>query len=219
MESQQQKKILEKIIRDFLEKMGFSNFKIQIAVPLTSEREESQILISADSEDSKYLIGKGGANLVAIQHLLRIIFKKQSSERLSFSLDVNEYREKQHQNLVRLAESAAQRVLGEKKPFIMEPMSAYERRIIHATISEIDGVKTESIGEGEDRKVVIKPISLEEELELKLKLPNLFYLKNGLHLLHRTFLKELLLMLLFPLFQKSLEPFSLLLGWVFPPVI
>ncbi len=167
MESQQQKKILEKIIRDFLEKMGFSNFKIQIAVPLTSEREESQILISADSEDSKYLIGKGGANLVAIQHLLRIIFKKQSSERLSFSLDVNEYREKQHQNLVRLAESAAQRVLGEKKPFIMEPMSAYERRIIHATISEIDGVKTESIGEGEDRKVVIKPISLEEELELK----------------------------------------------------
>ncbi len=167
MESQKQKKILEKITQEFLKKMGFFNFKIQIATSLTSEKENSQILISANSNDSKYLIGKNGINLIAIQHLLRIIFKKYSSEKLSFSLDINNYREKQRQNLIRLAESAAQRVLGEKKPLVMEPMSAYERRIIHATISEINGVKTESIGEGEERKVVVKPISLKEELELK----------------------------------------------------
>ena len=57
-----------------------------------------------------------------------------------------------------LAQSLARQAITEKRPVVLRPMSAYERRVVHVTLAENSQIKTESIGEGEDRKVVIKPV-------------------------------------------------------------
>ena len=85
--------------------------------------------------------------------------KKDNLEDLPFLLDVNDYQMKRIEELRNVARMSAQRVIFFKKELEMEPMSAYDRRIIHSVLGSYPDIKTESVGDGFDRRVVIKPIN------------------------------------------------------------
>jgi spoIIIJ-associated protein len=148
--------MLKNLIKETLEKMTFSDFTLGI-------REESgpdgeNLVFNVGSKESDLLIGQYGVNLRALQHILRAIARRRTEEKLRFSVDVNDYRREKIGSLVSLARAMARQAVEEKRLMALRPMSAYERRIVHLELSENEQVKTESIGEGEERKVVIKPV-------------------------------------------------------------
>jgi spoIIIJ-associated protein len=153
--------MLKKLISETLEKMTFKDFSLGV-------REESgpggeNIVFNIESGESDLLIGQYGANLRALQHLLRAMARKKAEDRLSFSVDVNNYNCQKMNSLLELARSMASQVISDKRPVVLRPMNAYERRIIHMELAENERIKTESVGEGEERKVVIKPVGSIEE--------------------------------------------------------
>jgi len=130
---------------------------------------EGEIEISEDIECPQFivrtreagvLIGENGQHLVALNHVVKKISececKKQNLETIRFFLDINDYQAKKNEELKNLAKMTAQRVRYFKKEIELEPMSSYERRIIHATLTEYPDITTESKGEGLERRVVIK---------------------------------------------------------------
>ncbi|MFA5871791.1 MAG: R3H domain-containing nucleic acid-binding protein [Parcubacteria group bacterium] len=153
---------LEKLISEILTKMTFADFRIESREEKTEGAENS--IFNIVTKDSNLLIGQQGITLQALQHLVRAVARKLSEERLKFVIDVNEYRRQKTDSLEDLAKSMAKQAIDEKRPVVMRPMSAYERRIIHLTLATNSSVKTESIGEDEERKVVIKPVGVIEEI-------------------------------------------------------
>ena len=115
-------------------------------------------------DDNGALIGRRGETLDAIQYLLRLTENKGIAEEKHRKLTVNvgDYREKRNQNLKAEAQRFARQVLKYGKPHTLEPMSAYERRIIHTAIQGIEGVTSHSVGSDANRRVVI---SLEEGVQ------------------------------------------------------
>lgn len=162
MTIEEKQKILEQTIKDLLDIMGFraTVFTAIDATNLPEQQEEASISVEIQVEDSSFLIGKHGVNLAALQHLSRVMVKKRTDERINFSVDVNGYKKEYKQSIVKMAREMANRALADKKAVVLRPMSAYERRLVHIELAQIEGVKTESMGEGEDRKVVIKPAGL-----------------------------------------------------------
>jgi len=170
MQIDEKKKLIEETTKELLEKMGFKA-TVYTATSVTSlednETEDNNpISVEIQLAESKYLIGKHGVNLSALQHLLRVLMRKKSEDRINFNVDVNGYREDQRQSIVDLAHEVANKVSREKKAVVLRPMNAYERRIVHVELAKMDDIRTESIGEGDDRKVVIKPASIGDELDL-----------------------------------------------------
>ena len=107
------------------------------------------------------LIGENGQNLLALNHLVKKIAERDlnvnDEEKIIFSLDVNDYQAKKIDDLKNLARLNAQRVRYFKKEITLKPMTSFERRIIHAVLTENPDITTESVGEEPNRKVVIKP--------------------------------------------------------------
>lgn len=94
--------------------------------------------------------------LYDLEHLVKIIAKKSGIEKVS--VDVNNYKKERERLLVELAKAAARKVLIEKKDVELPVMNAYERRIVHVELATRPDVKTESVGEGSDRHIVVKPL-------------------------------------------------------------
>ena len=158
--------MLKDLIRETLEKMTFADFTIDAREGSSADGES--IVFNIGSSESDLLIGQYGVNLQALQHILRAMARKKTEELLRFSVDVNNYHQEKIRSLEELAKSAAKQVAAEKRPIVLRPMSPYERRIIHLTLSVSDQVKTESIGDEEERKVVIKPVgNIEQADDLK----------------------------------------------------
>lgn len=113
------------------------------------------------TKEAGLLIGEGGQNLFALSHILKRLaeseFKKRELERIQFLLDVNGYQLKRIEELKNTARINAQRVRYFKKEISLEPMNAYERRIIHSFLTEYPDIITKSTGEDPNRRVVIKP--------------------------------------------------------------
>ncbi len=146
----EEKSRIKELVEEFLKKAGFSGFVDVL-------KEENAFLIRIKSDEPKILIGKNGQTLMEIQHLLRIILKKKAGEEFSVDLDVNDYKKKKNDYLKDTARTMADEVFLSKQEKALEPMPAYERRIIHMELANRSDVKTESIGEGEERRIVIKP--------------------------------------------------------------
>lgn len=148
-------KIIEKILKKLLKAMGFE-CKIKIKKETRGGQDDLICDIEAGN-DSNFLIGQYGANLRDLQHIARLIVRKKINERVRFTLDVNSYRQQKNQMVAEQAHSAAQQAVKEKKAVIMAPMSAYERRIVHLELVENEQVVTDSTGERESRKVIVRP--------------------------------------------------------------
>jgi spoIIIJ-associated protein len=109
------------------------------------------------AEDMGLLIGKRGHTLDALQELTRSYVQRQTGERCRLVVDVEDYRKRRRSQLVRKAKDAARQVRKTGRSHAMEPMSAFERKIVHDAVSEVGGVETESEGEEPNRRVVIRP--------------------------------------------------------------
>ncbi len=144
---------IKTIIEDVLKNMGFSG----TISTVKSQEEETIYEISTDSDSSHLLIGQYGVNLQAFQHIARLIVRKRFPEKIHFSIDVNDYRKQKNNSVIESALQAAKEAIEKHQPVTMRPMSTYERRIVHLKLSKNPNVTTESIGEGESRKIVIKP--------------------------------------------------------------
>ncbi|MCX6765400.1 MAG: hypothetical protein NT136_00275 [Candidatus Moranbacteria bacterium] len=145
------KQTAEKLVKE----MGF-NPKVEIE-KIGKDDEENLICNIIVDKDSHLLIGQYGVNLQALQHIIRLLVRKKTDEKIRFILDVNSYRQQKNQSVIEQAHAAAEQAVTEGRVVIMRPMSAYERRIIHLELANNEKVITESIGEGENRKVAIKP--------------------------------------------------------------
>jgi len=139
------------IIEDTLRKMGVFFDEIEVFKGLSSSGPKFII----KSAESSLLIGHHGDNLRALNHLVRkIVYKKSGLAK--FTVDINNYREEVVKRVRNQAISSAQKVKETKSPIEMEPMPAYERMVIHSLFSQDPEISTESIGEKDQRRVVIK---------------------------------------------------------------
>lgn len=151
--------IIQDSVEALFEHMGF---KVSTSIE-TSEQDTDSIVCNVKTEnDSNLLIGQGGVNLQAIQHVARLLVRKNIPEKVRFIIDINNYRQEKNHSIIELAKQAANQALTERRAIIMRPMSTYERRIVHMELSQNPSITTESIGEGEGRKVVVKPTGMIE---------------------------------------------------------
>jgi spoIIIJ-associated protein len=108
-------------------------------------------------EDLGLLIGRRGDTLVNLQYIVNLILARRFQTHAIVSLDVEGYRRRREGSLRNLAMRMADRVRSSGQPITIEPMPANERRIVHLTLSKDPDVRTESVGDGDDRKVMILP--------------------------------------------------------------
>ena len=126
--------------------------------PFEQGTEVSEVItINVTGDDLGILIGRRGQTLAALQHMVRLIVAHQMKARVPIVIDVEGYKQRRYSALQALAWRMAEQVKERKKPFTLEPMPAYERRIIHLALADDPDVTTESTGVGEVRKVVITP--------------------------------------------------------------
>ena len=144
----------EKYLLEIFEKMGLKDIQVRF-----EQTENRTVLIHIDGGDIGTVIGKRGETLDAIQYLVSLVANRQEGEYVRFTINAGNYREKREETLRALAQRMAKKVLKTGRPAALEPMNPYERRIIHAVVTEIDGVYSKSTGEEPNRKVVIKPSS------------------------------------------------------------
>lgn len=150
------KERIETLLSSLLEKMGVEFEKIEITE--TSPTEYNVNILS--SQDSAVLIGWHGQTLLALQSITRTLLNKGSEESLSLTLDIENYRKKQVDNIIELAERKAQKIVqNEGGEELMPPMHPYFRKVVHAHFTEkqdeFPGIRTESVGTGEERQLKI----------------------------------------------------------------
>ncbi|MDD4803758.1 MAG: hypothetical protein PHN69_01160 [Candidatus Pacebacteria bacterium] len=148
------KKNIKNLIEELLKSMEIRFDLIEIKEePITLKK-----IFVIKSPDSGLLIGDDGENFNALSHLIRRIATKGTEEKADFSIDVNNYRESMVERLKLKAKILANRARDMKADIEMDPMSSYERLIIHGILTDEPNVKTESTGEGINRRIVIKYI-------------------------------------------------------------
>ncbi|MEK7160622.1 MAG: R3H domain-containing nucleic acid-binding protein [Patescibacteria group bacterium] len=119
---------------------------------------EGVLNVNLKSEEAGWLIGHNGENLWAWQQLIRAIISRQIGSPVQLRVDVNDYQRNRLASLKESVLSLAQEVRQQGSPRSLGPMNSYERRFVHTTLAEVEGVKTESTGEGGERRVVILPV-------------------------------------------------------------
>jgi len=119
-----------------------------------------QKIISIKADNPKMLIGTRGETIRAIDYLVKKIAEQKGVEDLYFLIDINDYRLKQIQDLQNKARMMAERAKSFQYDVELTPMSSYERLIVHTTLADMDDVKTESHGDGRNRRVVIRYVNV-----------------------------------------------------------
>jgi len=149
-------KLIKEVAEEILGKMGFET-SLTITTSVIEESGRGNITLEIESPDSKFIIGKQGATLVSLQHILKMLVRAKSDTYINFSVDVNGYQQQQDAYIREAANDLASEAAINGRAVTMEPMNGYERRLVHLELEKNSKVKTESIGEGEDRKVIISP--------------------------------------------------------------
>ena len=141
---------IEQFIKGLLEHMGSQ------AVPHAVKGEDNTYMVDLVGEDLGYLIGRRGDTLDAIQHLANYSINRNVEGHIRINVDAEAYREKREESLRRYARKKAQQVLKAHRRTTLEPMNAYERHVIHATLQDMDRITTYSVGTEPNRRVVIE---------------------------------------------------------------
>jgi spoIIIJ-associated protein len=116
------------------------------------------VVVNISGDDLGLLIGPRGETMDALQHLARLMVGHKIRQRANFVVDIEGYRERRELALSRLAQRMGKKAVERGRPVTLEPMPAYERRVIHMTLREDPQVRTESTGEGDRRRVRIYPV-------------------------------------------------------------
>ena len=141
---------IEKFLKGLLEQMGSQ------AVPHAVKGEDNTYRVELVGEDLGYLIGRRGDTLDAIQHLCNYSINRDVEGHVRINVDAEDYRAKREDSLRKYARKKAQQVLKARRRTTLEPMNAYERHVIHATLQEMDNITTYSTGTEPNRRVVIE---------------------------------------------------------------
>ena len=141
---------IEQFLNGLLEHMGSQ------AVPHAWKEDDNTYKVDLVGDDLGYLIGRRGDTLDAIQHLCNYSIKRDVEGHVRINVDAEAYREKREDSLRRYARKKAQQVLKNRRRTTLEPMNAYERHVIHATLQEMDNITTHSTGTEPNRRVVIE---------------------------------------------------------------
>ena len=150
--------VLEKLL-ELMELPARVNLSEAFTVVDESGDAES-VGLNIEGEDLGLLIGRRGQTMLSLQHILRLIVSSANETKMPIVVDVEGYKERRCEGLRNLAFRLADQVTARKSSFAMEPMPAFERRIIHLALADHPDVMTESSGQGEARKVVIIPKKL-----------------------------------------------------------
>ena len=154
--------VAREALENLLVRLGVEASAVPEAEPSLEQGAEASevITINVTGDDLGILIGRRGQTLAALQHVVRLIVAHQMKARVPIVIDVEGYKQRRYSALQALALRIAEQVKEREKQFALEPMPAYERRIIHLTLADDSDVITESTGVGEVRKVVIMPKEL-----------------------------------------------------------
>lgn len=143
------KKIIEEFLEEFLSKMPGEKLDYKVEV------QEEGIFVDIDGKDAGFLIGYRGEVMNSIQNVLTNVVNKNNKEKTRIMLNIGGYREKRKKDLENLAVKIAASVVKTGKNITLEPMTAFERKVIHTKLQENDKVRTYSVGEEPHRKVVV----------------------------------------------------------------
>ena len=139
------KSFLETVAAD----MGLEGFTV------TPVQKDETLILKVEGENLGILIGRRGDTMEALSYLTGLVANRLGGDYQKVALDVAGYRSKRENDLAALARRVGNKVAKSGRPFTMEPMNPYERRIIHSVIGKMEGVTSESTGEGDDRRVVV----------------------------------------------------------------
>lgn len=137
-------------------KTMIDGFKVENA-EVTGEVKDGVLELTVNCNDYGIIIGRRGETLDSLQYLTGLAVKKASGKYIRVAINVGDYREKRIETLKNIARKHADYVARTGRRYTFEPMNPYERRIIHTTVQEIEGVESMSVGQGQDRKVVLQP--------------------------------------------------------------
>ena len=143
------KEKVDKFLKDFIKNFEKLEYTINI------DFENGIIKVNIDGENSMTLIGYRGEVLNSLQVIINAIANKNSSEKVRVILNISNYKEKREKSLEELADKISKTVLKTGKSITLEPMTAYERKIIHNRLQSNNRVTTYSIGEEPYRKIVV----------------------------------------------------------------
>jgi spoIIIJ-associated protein len=150
-------------LRNFLERLVLAaNLELTVDVRLAdttgTQQGEVEVFADLDGRDKEILIARGGEVLKALEHLAFRALNLEPAFHEKIHLDCGGFRALRFEELRMTARVAAERVQATRQPFRLNPMSSRERRIVHLALKDVPGVRTESIGTGEERQVVIHPV-------------------------------------------------------------
>lgn len=143
------KKIISNFLDEFIKNLPEKDFNYKIDI------KDGDIYIEINGENTGYLIGYRGEVLNSLQNILTNIVSKDINGKIKVLLNIGGYREKRVKDLENLAGKIAGSVIKTRKSITLEPMSAYERKIIHLKLQDNDKIQTHSVGEEPYRKIVV----------------------------------------------------------------
>ena len=145
-------------LRTLIEGMDI-DAEVTVREPETAADGEGRAsaVLDIEGDDLGLLIGRRGTTLAALQYMVNVMLTRKLNSRVIVTVDVERYHRRREETLQNLAQRMADRVSNSGRPMTLEPMPASERRIIHLALSEDEDVVTGSVGQGDERKVVIRP--------------------------------------------------------------
>lgn len=135
----------------------FATMDLEVAIEVTEE-DDTGYLLDLSGKNLGMLIGRRGQALDALQYLLNLAVNRTAENKIHFTLDVEDYRRRREETLVKLAKSVAERAIKTRKDVRLEPMNRHERKIIHTVLQDNDRVETHSAGEDPYRYVIVTPV-------------------------------------------------------------
>lgn len=147
-----EKDIFLKVLKDFLDKMGYGE-----SLAINQRDSSDETIFEIETKEAKYLIGEKGSNLSSLEFLVKLVCQKQNIDTGKVFIDINGYRKERAKFLKEIAKTSAQKAILTGSPVSLPPMPAFDRKIVHTELVLNPNIKTESEGFGEERKVIIKP--------------------------------------------------------------
>jgi len=152
--------LAQELVEDLLQRMGMNPSAVKAHSVFPEEGQEEPSLwveVTLDQAREELLLGRQREGLKALQVIAQTMWSHKTGSSARVNIDVNGRRQRREQQLTNMARRLAEKVAASGRPITLEPMPADERRIVHLALRDHAGVSTESVGEGQARKVQIKP--------------------------------------------------------------
>ena len=155
----------------FIEKV-VANMGIDCKIVVAEKTDDGvDFILEGESEELGILIGHHGEVLESLQYLSSLAANRGTDDFYRIGIDVNDYRKKREETLRALARKKAARVAKYRRSFVFEPMSAKDRRIIHSELQDFEGVTTHSVGQDDERKVIISSTNMNKPADKNARKP------------------------------------------------